>query len=76
MTDFALQQHHAGGASAQDCPWFTDNPLIENWYRRNSTDDVYVVLVETGTFTGAYVLCFFVVEEMLVYFDSRLIFSL
>ena len=53
MTDFALQQHHAGGASAQDCPWFTDNPMIQNWYHRNSTDDVYVVLVETGTFSGA-----------------------
>jgi len=53
MTDFDLQQHHAGAASATDCPWFTDNPLIENWYHRNSTDDVFVVLVGTGSFTGA-----------------------
>jgi hypothetical protein len=53
MTDFALQQEHAGAAAAKDCPWFTDNPMIENWYHRNSTEDVYVVLVETGSFTGA-----------------------
>jgi hypothetical protein len=53
MTDFALQQEHAGAAAAKDCPWFTDNPMIENWYHRNSTDDVYVVLVATGSFTGA-----------------------
>ena len=53
MTDFHMQQHHAGAASATDCPWFTDNPLIENWYHRNSTDDVFVVLIGTGSFTGA-----------------------
>jgi hypothetical protein len=53
MTDFALQQEHAGAASAKDCPWFTDNPLLQNWYHRNSTEDIMVVLVGTGSFTGA-----------------------
>ena len=63
-----VQEAHAGAAAALDCAWFTDSPLLQlakvpydavnrtlydddAWFR---SAEPHVVLVETGTFTGAY----------------------
>ena len=50
MTNKKLQQEHAGAAAAEDCPWFTDNELIDNY---KSGDKPLVVKLEVGVFTGA-----------------------
>ncbi|KAH8048180.1 hypothetical protein JL720_15893 [Aureococcus anophagefferens] len=64
-----LQEEHAGAAAALNCAWFTDSPVQQLYDRPYATvnassydDDAWtrtsptphVVLVETGSFTGAY----------------------
>jgi hypothetical protein len=50
MTNKPLQDEHAGAAAAENCPWFTDNELIE---RYRSGEKPLVVKLEVGVFTGA-----------------------
>ena len=51
MTNKKLQEEHAGAAAAKNCPWFTDNDLINSY---DTGDKPLVVKIEAGVFTGAY----------------------